>query len=91
MKYQVEWRDEAILELARIWMDESHRDTVTQTANEIDQLLRNQADVMGESRPNGRRILLVSPLGVYYRVYNDDCHVRVLKVWYYPKHSSEAE
>ena len=85
MTYSVVWQPEVEEELARLWLDVTTRKMVTLAADRIDGLLRNQPDEVGESRANGRRILLVPPLATIYRVLEDDLQVRVLRVWYFSK------
>ncbi len=85
MKYLVIWQPEAEDELARLWLDVTSRQMVTLAANRIDGLLQTQPNEVGESRTNGRRILLVPPLAAIYRVIEADLQVRVLRVWYFSK------
>jgi len=86
MRYDVLWVPAAEQGLAAIWMDSHRRDAVTQSAREIDELLRDDPEDVGESRADGRRILLVPPLGVLFRVFPQDPHVYVLTVWHYKSH-----
>ena len=85
MKYTVVWQPEVEDELARLWLDEATRQTVGLAADRIDNLLPTQPNEVGESRANGRRILLVPPLATVYRVLDADSQVRVLRVWYFSK------
>jgi hypothetical protein len=91
MKFQVDWHPRAEAELTRIWLNEPLSQLISLAANRIDQQLTEHPAEVGESRPNGRRILLDAPLGIYYRFYEEDRRVLVLKVWYFRKRSSEAE
>jgi hypothetical protein len=81
MSYTVVWKPEAERRLAQLWLDAADRNAVTQAAHQIDQRLRIGPEDAGESRPGGRRLLLVSPLGVLFRVIPQDRLVRVLTVW----------
>ena len=81
MSYTVIWTDTAEQTLTTVWLDANDRAAVTDAANEIDQRLRTDPRVQGESREKGRRILLVPPLGVKFRVLQPDCIVQVLHVW----------
>jgi hypothetical protein len=65
MNYTVIWDSDAEQELAALWLDPAQRAAVTRAANEIDQRLQADAPNQGESRPHGRRITFVRPLGVY--------------------------
>jgi hypothetical protein len=64
-------------------MNASDRNAVTQAANEIDRRLQTNPDQEGESRSDGRRLLLVNPLAVLFEVVPDDRIVSVIAVWQY--------
>jgi plasmid stabilization system protein ParE len=81
MSYDVGWLPDAERELARIWFTASDRNAVTRAANWIDSQLKTDPANEGESRPNGRRILLVAPLGVIFRVVEADRRVVIAHVW----------
>ena len=83
MNYTVVWIPPAEQELAAIWMDAPDRAAVTAAAHAIDSTLRTDPEKQGESRDEGRRILLHAPLGVLYKVLPEDCLVRVLVVWHF--------
>ncbi len=50
----------------------------------IDQLLESNPEEVGESRPEGRRIAFVSPLGVLFRLKTASV-VEVLHVWLFER------
>ncbi len=81
--YRVEWLQSALDELAALWAlaDSALRQAITAASHQIDQQLQHDPDQQGESRPNGRRILFVPPLGVAYRVEAHRSTVVVLHVW----------
>ena len=81
MNYTVLWDPAAEQELADVWITAADRAAVTSAADEIDRRLRRDPEQQGESRDDGRRVLLVSPLGVLFRVLPDDRIVRVIQVW----------
>jgi hypothetical protein len=83
MNYTVVWLSGAEQELARLWLDEDLRPAVTIAANELDRRLAHAPNDEGESRPKNRRITFVPPLGVIFRIYEEDRFVRVLSVWLY--------
>lgn len=83
MNYTVIWKPEADRRLADIWLNAADRAAVTAAAHQIDQKLRRDPENEGESRDKGRRIQLVAPLGVLYRVAPDDRLVNVVAVWAY--------
>jgi hypothetical protein len=68
-----------------LWAAAKDRGAVTEAANAIDQALRNDPDTLGESRPEGTRVLLVPPLGILFQVDNQDLKANVLSVWRYRK------
>jgi mRNA-degrading endonuclease RelE of RelBE toxin-antitoxin system len=81
MTYTVTWKPEAERRLATLWMNASDRSAVTKAANEIDRRLRFGPEREGESRDQGRRVVLESPLGVLIKVEPQDRIVYVLTVW----------
>jgi mRNA-degrading endonuclease RelE of RelBE toxin-antitoxin system len=83
VRYTVTWKPEAERRLAELWMNASDRNAITEAANEIDRRLQMNPEQQGESRSDGRRLLLVKPLGVIFEVVPDDRIVYVLTVWQY--------
>jgi plasmid stabilization system protein ParE len=80
MSFTVTWVPAAEAELTDLWLAAPDRSEVRIAADQIDsQLKSNPADV-GESRPSERRILIVPPLVVIYRVKVEDRIVQVLNV-----------
>jgi hypothetical protein len=81
MKYSVTWLLSAQNDLADLWLAASDRQAVTDAANFIDASLRRDPLVCGESRLGKTRVMFVSPLGVYFDVYELDLRVVVRAVW----------
>jgi len=83
MTYTVRWKQSALNDLASLWTaaDSTGRREITPAAHAIDQQLQADPDDLGESRPGGRRVFFVPPLGVLYRVDVTRGVVRVLQVW----------
>jgi hypothetical protein len=81
MIYTVAWKPIAEQRLTNLWIAGPDRQSITNAANRIDQLLRRDPDQQGESRDAKRRILFVPPLAVLYRVEEGDRIVHVLDVW----------
>jgi hypothetical protein len=81
--FQVRWEDSALNELAAFWMeaDSALREAITQATSQIDQQLQTDPVGASESRPGGRRVLFVSPLGAMFRIEADGRTVSVLHVW----------
>jgi hypothetical protein len=61
--------------------DSGLRQAVTAAAHQIDQQLQTDPDEQGESRPKGRRIHFIHPLGLMFRIDKDEGAVSVLHVW----------
>ena len=81
MTYTVLWGASAERGLAEIWMNAGDRQAVTDAADAIDSLLHTVPMEVGESRIANVRILIVSPLSVYYDVHQEDRRVAVWAVW----------
>ncbi len=81
MTYTVHWLPEAEEELAAIWAQAADRQVSTDAADAIDQQLQREPYGQSESRDLDRRILLVSPLGVLFKVIPDGNIIYVLTVW----------
>ena len=85
MRYTVLWSRVAEERLAFHWTDAPNRQAVTEAANAIDKVLQTDPDNLGESHPDGTRILFVPPLGILYYVSEQDRVVSVLTVWRFAK------
>ena len=85
MKYTVLWAGEAEQRLAALWNKATNRQAITTAADAIDKQLNLDPETVGESRPDGTRILLVPPLGILFTVTELDRIVSVLTVWLYKK------
>lgn len=81
--FRVQWQRSAVDELARLWLHENsaQRQAMTAAAHAIEQQLRKDPFGASESRPEGQRILLVSPLGVTFQIEADEQTISVLRVW----------
>lgn len=81
--FTVVWGRSALEHLVEIWLEASStsRQAITSAVDRIDSRLRRDPKHEGESRDADRRILLLAPVGVFFRVLPDDRTVRVLKVW----------
>jgi hypothetical protein len=87
---QVLWTESALDELAALWLeaDSVRRQAITAAQAEIDRLLENSPDDVGESRPNHRRVAFVPPLGVVFSVQESNKAAKVLRIWTIPGRSS---
>ncbi|NLX97421.1 MAG: hypothetical protein GXY83_14730 [Rhodopirellula sp.] len=88
--FQVEWLQSALDELTTVWTDanSSLREAISSAVYQIDQLLSSDPEEQGESREEARRILLLSPLGVLFRVEDNSRRVTVFHVWLFRKRSA---
>jgi hypothetical protein len=84
MRYTVVWQPAAEQRLADIWMAAPDRAEVTRAANRIDARLAQDPQLVGEARDGTTRILVESPLAVYFDVNEPDRLVSVWAVWRYP-------
>jgi hypothetical protein len=83
--FRVEWLQEALDELTRIWLDAdpSARKAITAATHTLDQELRFDPYRQSESRENDERVIFVYPLAAHIEI---DLHQRivwVLHVWRY--------
>lgn len=85
MTYTVIWLKSAEDDLTAIWLSARDRNAVSRAAQEIDAVLQRSPDDVGESREEGR-ILLMAPLGVTFEVHAKDRLVRILEVWHFKTH-----
>jgi hypothetical protein len=82
--FTVRWTRAALDRLTAIWLrvDSGQRRAITAATHAIDGRLRSDPLNEGESRSGGRRVLLVAPLGVAFRVDAQTRTVTVLQAWY---------
>jgi hypothetical protein len=78
MNYRVEWTPQALQWLADAWLNAQDRAVVSSASNAIDTALQLDPLSQGESRDDGSRILINSPLAVLYDV---DAATRTVTVW----------
>jgi len=86
MSHTVVWLPAAEKELAALWLDAPDRDAITNAANSIDQSLERNPEAEGESRPSGRRIMFLPPLGAVFKILPSDRLVIVMRVWRIRQH-----
>jgi hypothetical protein len=71
-------------QLARVWLEASDLQRMTEAYNRIESVLRHDALRAGRLHPGGWRVLSERPIIVSYRVSDDDRLVKVLSVAYRP-------
>jgi hypothetical protein len=80
IRFTVGWRDEALHELADVWLASSERDAISTAAHYIDNLLSTNPRSAGKELSEGLCRLDVAPSRVYFVVNQDDCKVEIIKV-----------
>lgn len=82
MKFVVRWKQDALDDLAAMWLDAGSWDRrrITTSAREADRVLRRGPYGASESRDGDRRILFVAPLAITFRVDTEADKVEVLRV-----------
>lgn len=83
MKYVLRWKQSALDDLARIWLesDSTMRKAITQSSHRLDSLLQHDPLGQGESREANERIMFLEPLGIRYSMYPETDKVVVIRVW----------
>jgi hypothetical protein len=81
VNFTIIWSNAAIQDLARIWMQVTDRNVITQASNQIDQMLSQDPQYVGESRVGNERVAYADPLGFRFEVVVDDMMVTVGAVW----------
>ena len=54
MRFTVVWKPQAERTLLELWLESSQRDALTSAAEEIESLVRQRPESVGESRGHGR-------------------------------------
>ncbi|MCI0378819.1 MAG: type II toxin-antitoxin system RelE/ParE family toxin [Gemmataceae bacterium] len=80
MSYQVVWSDEALDNLAAIWMQAADRSAVNASQNKIDELLRRDPWNNGSAVREGLFALDVPPLRGVYEISDADLRVSVVAI-----------
>jgi hypothetical protein len=83
MMFRVEWVQEAVDELAELWLEanSTSRQTITEATHALDQELQADPFRQSESREGDVRILFASPLAILFEVDPDQRLVWILHVW----------
>jgi len=81
MKYTVVWLKPAQDHLADIWVAAADKSAVSFASNAIDVILGQDPYANSKSKADNERVLFVDPLGVVFKVSDDDCMVTVSAVW----------
>jgi hypothetical protein len=91
MTCTVVWSTAAENQLATLWVRHAgERAALTQAADRIDALLRVDPGTRGWPYAGPTRAVWVPPLAAVYHVSEPDRLVRVLKLWYIPRHTTNG-
>jgi len=82
--FRVEYLQTVLSSMAAIWVlaDPHTRRAIAAAADQIDRILERDPHNAGESRPGGRRILIVLPVGVIFWFGPDGQTVTVIDFWF---------
>jgi hypothetical protein len=80
IRYTVVWHDDALNQLADIWMNASNRQSVTSAASTIDRQLADDASTKGTAVEGDLRLTHVPPLRVLFAVIEADRLVRIVDI-----------
>jgi plasmid stabilization system protein ParE len=85
--FAVVWADQALDELADIWVAATPelRDRIEASVRRLGQRLQADPTAIGESRSNNRRVAFDPPIAIIYRIDTAGRSVEVTHVWRYGK------
>jgi hypothetical protein len=81
MKWTVVWQPAALDMLTKLWNNGPDRAAIAEASDRIDWALQRDPLHQGEAREDEVRILIESPLAVYFTVSKSDLMVSVFDVW----------
>jgi len=81
MKFTVTWAKSAENHLADLWSKSEDRESIRRACDELDALLAVRPTSLGESRGANRRVAFVAPVGMEFKINEQDRTVLVLTVW----------
>jgi hypothetical protein len=82
--FTVTWSESAQQQLAALWLASANRLAVVRASNEIDQMLRVDADTVGRRRTGNVRRFRLYPLAGEFEVSLPDRLVAVTAIWELP-------
>jgi hypothetical protein len=77
-RFTVTWWDEALQELAQLWLDGDVRDALNTAALQIDAELSRDPHLKGQEVAEGLRRIDIGPLRAYFVVNQDDRMVEIV-------------
>ena len=78
--FRVLWWDDALTDLAQLWIDAEDKAAVTNAASKTDLMLVTEPASKGEDVAEGLRRLEVGPLRVYFQIADDERIVEIVAV-----------
>ena len=81
MKYAVEWSPPTEDELITLWTAASDQSLVTAVVQRLEQRLRINPYVGQVRQSSVNRVVVSSPIGIWFDIIEDDKKVLVLSVW----------
>jgi len=79
-RFTVTWWDDALQELAQLWIDGDVRDALSAATAQIDAELSRDAQLKGQEVSEGLRRIEIGPLRAYSTVREDDRTVAIVGV-----------
>ena len=81
MKYMVEWTPPAEDELIALWMAAPDQSLVTSVIHQLEKRLEINPYLGQTRQSSANRVVLSSPVGIWFDIIEDDKKVLVLSVW----------
>jgi hypothetical protein len=81
MNYTVEWTQPAEDELIALWMAAPDQSLMTTAVHRLEQRLQFNPYVGRAHQSSVNRVVLSSPIGIWFDIIEDDRKVLVLSVW----------
>ena len=88
MSYDIVWDVAAYRKLEKIWSEATPNGPAVDSFDEIERRLSESPEQEGESRPHGRRILIIAPLGIVFRQQQRLREVHILDVRDFPRRTN---
>jgi hypothetical protein len=82
MRYIVDWSEDALDELAAVWLAAHDKRAITAASHQLEQIVELDPYAGSIARNSSvNRTAIDLPLGIDYEIIEDDKKVRVLRVW----------
>jgi len=84
--YRVSWKRAALRQWAALYASSSNSEALAAATQAVEFLLQLNPASLGESRDEGRRLVIEPPLAAWFKVYESTRQVKVLTVRMLPQH-----